>query len=167
MNLSGLYTARHAWIEDIFLIEKDDQVAPNNFGKSVEVTLGEARMSGWITEIVLRSAAGSGIIQIPALSLYLFYADPLLTPDLDDIPGTPTQQAERWSRCLGYIPVPSTAWDVVTASQGVASLSPEKQFNSSANSIWIAARNLGGTTINDSGADDETITASLGLRFNS
>jgi len=144
------------------LIDKDDaEVAQNEFGKSVAVSLGGTYSGEILSWIVVQTELGSGaILSDLAGELWVFDADPGISAGDADITAAEAQTL------IGVIAVSNSN----LIAEGVAGVVfiPDKPmpFHALA-TLYIAFRSSGSTAINSSAGDDEEVHLNFWYRRDS
>ena len=144
------------------LIDKDDaEVAQNEFGKSVAVSLGGTYSGEVLSWIVVQTELGSGaILSDLAGELWVFDADPGISAGDADITAAEAQTL------IGVITVSNSN----LYAEGVAGVVfiPDKPmpFHALA-TLYIAFRSSGATAINSASGDDEEVHINFWYRRDS
>ena len=132
------------------LVGIDEQIDQNDLGGAVSVALSSEGHSGEILNVTLVSTEdGSGAVQVPDCTLFVFNAD----PDID--PGDVAMAAASRLLEVGQVTFATGDWksDANGASQTKAvALSFER-----VTALWFALLNASATGLNDAAGDDEQI----------
>lgn len=141
------------------LIGKDEQVAQNQFGAHVEISIGASgkNVSGEILNVVIISSGGDKIGE--AGRLYFFDADPTITAGAGDM-----TLAEA-KLLIGQIEIAASDWKNAGGTPTVKTVFKEVAIGFHAvPSIFAAYFHAGATQINSAGGDDEVFDFNVWYR---
>jgi hypothetical protein len=132
------------------LVGKDEALAQSRFCASVGVTLAHPA-SGIIRALSFYSSeSGSGAVIVPAGTLFVFDADPVVT--LADAALT----AAAWQKCLYYLTIATADW-LSDAGGGIRCFVNQYIPFHSVASLYFVFYMTSATPINDAAGDDELL----------
>lgn len=149
----------------ISLIGVDDQVDQNDYGASVEIDLVSysgarvsAPISGEILQFTLISyESGTGAVQTPAGTLYLFSADPTISA------GDTAMTAAERQTVIAAVEVEASDWKS-DANGATATICNKPVAFQALSSLYAAWFHESATSYNDAAGDDEALAVSLWIR---
>ena len=144
------------------LIGKNEQIDQNDYTGSLALTVGidSLPVSGEFLSLMLMTLeTGSGAVQTPAGSLFLFDADPNPTA------GDTSLTAAEWKTLLGRVDVSASDW-ISDANGAVAYLDIAVPFHDLA-TVYAVFKLTSATSLNDAAGDDEELHCNLWFRRDS
>ena len=143
----------------VTLVDKDDQVQQTEYGGAVELSLAAAAglpagapLSGELLRLVLVSRAGSaGTVQKPAGTIYLFTAEPDVSPA-----DSALASGDSWAGAWAAVTVATTDWKGDDAGAMATILTDPIPFHA-VSSLWVVWLHGDATSFNAEADHDETM----------